>query len=142
MSSAQTRTYRQPRRCPLGWGFMREHSHLAEHDIRHILFSTRTLPHFAACLHSNPRQQDWIQLEAGHGHRSLNQKFSHFSRQKILLINKVTNFIISMLQDTGSPSWGNIPMTLSTNAGLASIYIRQGDYFTPFAYVSGNPRQI
>ena len=52
-----------------GLEIIREHSHLAEPDIRHILFSTRSLPHFAACLHSNPRQQDWIQLEAGHGHR-------------------------------------------------------------------------
>ena len=49
-----------------GLGIMREHSHLAEPDIRHILFSTCSLPHFAACLHSNPRQQDWIQLAAGH----------------------------------------------------------------------------
>ena len=55
-----------------GLEIIREHSHLAEPDIRHILFSTRSLPHFTTCLDSNPRQQDWIQLEAGHGHRSLN----------------------------------------------------------------------
>ena len=55
-----------------GLEIIREHSHLAEPDIRHILFSTRSLPHFTTCLHSNPRQQDWIQLKAGHGHRSLN----------------------------------------------------------------------
>ena len=54
----------------LGLGIRREHFHLAEPDIRHILFSTRSLPHFTACLHSNPRQQDWIQLAAGHWHRS------------------------------------------------------------------------
>ena len=38
----------------LGLGIRREHFHLAEPDIRHILFSTRSLPHFAACLHSTP----------------------------------------------------------------------------------------
>ena len=38
----------------------------ADPDIRHILFSTCSLPHFAACLHSNLRRQNWIQLEAGH----------------------------------------------------------------------------
>ena len=65
--------------------------------------------------------------------------FSHLSRQESSTINKVTNFIIPMLQDAGFPSWENIMMTLSTHAGLASIYIRQGDYHTPFAYVSGNP---
>ena len=54
------------RSCQLVLGLMREHSHLAEPDIRHILFSTCSLPHFAACLQSNPRQQDWIQLAAGH----------------------------------------------------------------------------
>ena len=57
--------------------------------------------------------------------------FSHFSRQEISTINKVTiNFIIPMPQDTGFPSWGNITMTLSlsTHAGLASNYIRQGTH--------------
>ena len=43
-----------------GLEIIREHSHLAEPDIRHILFSTRSLPHFTTCLHSNPRQQDTI----------------------------------------------------------------------------------
>ena len=117
-----------------GLGIMREHSHLAEPDIRHILFSTRSLPHFTTCLHSNPRQQDWIQLKAGHGHRSLNilsrevdelQPLSLDKRFHQSTKNKVTNFIIiSMLQDTGSPSWGNIPMTLSTNnQRLAGVHL-------------------
>ena len=53
-----------------GLGIMRELSHITKPVIRHILFSTHSLPHFAACLHSNPRQQDWIQLVAYHGHRS------------------------------------------------------------------------
>ena len=67
-----------PRRCPRGWESWREHSHLTDPDIRHILFSTCSLPHFAACLHSNPCQQDWIQLAAGHWHRpatSLDRRF-------------------------------------------------------------------
>ena len=77
--SARTRTYRQPPEMSLGLEIMREHSHLAEPDIRHILFSTRSLPHFTTCLHSNPRQQDWIQLKAGHqtlleeGHRTISR---------------------------------------------------------------------
>ena len=111
-----------------GLGIMREHSHLAEPDIRHILFSTCSLPHFAACLHSNPRQQDWIQLAAGHWHRSA----TSLDRRLQQLTKYVTNFIISMLLDTGFPSWGNITMTLSTNAGLASIYIR------PFRFWKSN----
>ena len=111
-----------------GLGIMREHSHLAEPDIRHILFSTCSLPHFAACLQSNPRQQDWIQLAAGHWHRSatsLDRRFQQSTKY-------VTNFIISMLLDTGFPSWGNITMTSSTHAGLASIYIR------PFRFWKSN----
>ena len=111
-----------------GLGIMREHSHLAEPDIRHILFSTCSLPHFAACLQSNPRQQDWIQLAAGHWHRSA----TSLDRRLQQLTKYVTNFIISMLLDTGFPSWGNITMTSSTHAGLASIYIR------PFRFWKSN----
>ena len=113
-----------------GLGIMREHSHLAEPDIRHrhILFSTCSLPHFAACLHSNPRQQDWIQLAAGHWQRSA----TSLDRRLQQLTKYVTNFIISMLLDTGFPSWGNITMTSSTHAGLASIYIR------PFRFWKSN----
>ena len=88
-----------------GLGIMRELSHITKPVIRHIMFSTHSLPHFTVCLHSNPGQQDWIQLAA------------------LSIINKVTSFIIPMLQDTGFPSWGNIMTTSSTNAGLASIYI-------------------
>ena len=111
-----------------GLGIMREHSHLAEPDIRHILFSTCSLPHFAACLQSNPRQQDWIQLAAGHWQRSA----TSLDRRLQQLTKYVTNFIISMLLDTGFPSWGNITMTSSTHAGLASIYIR------PFRFWKSN----
>ena len=49
-----------PPKMSSGLEIIREHSHLAEPDIRHILFSTRSLPHFTTCLHSNPRQQDTI----------------------------------------------------------------------------------
>ena len=86
-----------------GLEIIREHSHLAEPDIRHILFSTRSLPHFTTCLHSNPRQQDTIR---GWSWTSFTEYFvkrsgwtsATFSRQKIPSINKVTNFIIiSML---------------------------------------------
>ena len=85
-----------------GLGIMREHSHLAEPDIRHrhILFSTCSLPHFTACLQSNPRQQDWIQLAAGHWQRSA----TSLDRRLQQLTKYVTNFIISMLLDTGFPS--------------------------------------
>ena len=47
----------------------------------------------------------------------------------ISTINKV-NFITPML--SWFPSLGNITITLS-------MYIRHGNYHTPFAYISGNP---
>ena len=114
-----------------GLEIIREHSHPADPDIRHILFSTRSLPHFTTCLHSNPRQQDTIR---GWSWTSFTEYFvkrsgwtsATFYRQKISSINKVINFIIiiSMLQDTGPPSWGNIPMTLSTNnQRLAGVHL-------------------
>ena len=68
-SSAQTRTYHQPQRCPrAGYQEGALPSCRAWHQTHSVL---NTLTSSFRCLSPfYPRQQDWIQLAAGHWHRS------------------------------------------------------------------------